>query len=215
MWRREAAWAARTVPAPSGCLGTRSSGPMMSSESTSKVAEGFPKIDRHLGPSLPRPAARVIERAPQHAGVAAVEWMRAIDFGPSPLQAVSLQPEAVQERWTRPPSGETPSSGRATGREGSPRSSEHRRRSRRPLPAPSPARPLSRGRRRQRARWARCQPPAQWSHRRPGAGGQSCGRVHVTCSGIGPLGSHGCSFTASATFQVPRSITPSAASMTL
>ena len=41
------------------------------------------------------------------------------------------------------------------------------------------------------------------------------GRVHVTCSGIGPLGSHGCSVTASATFQVPRSITPSAASMTL
>ena len=33
--------------------------------------------------------------------------------------------------------------------------------------------------------------------------------------GIGPLGSHGCSATASATFQVPRSITPRAASMTL
>ena len=41
------------------------------------------------------------------------------------------------------------------------------------------------------------------------------GRDHVTCNGIGPLGSHGCSSTASATFQVPRSITPSAASMTL
>ena len=41
------------------------------------------------------------------------------------------------------------------------------------------------------------------------------GRVHVTCGGIGPLGSHGCSLTASVTFQVPRSITPSAASMTL
>ena len=41
------------------------------------------------------------------------------------------------------------------------------------------------------------------------------GRVHATCNGIGPLGSHGCSATASATFQVPRSITPSAASMTL
>ena len=41
------------------------------------------------------------------------------------------------------------------------------------------------------------------------------GRVHVTCNGIGPLGSQGCSATASATFQVPRSITPSAASMTL
>jgi hypothetical protein len=36
-----------------------------------------------------------------------------------------------------------------------------------------------------------------------------CGRVKVTFSGIGPLGSHGCSFTASATFEVPRSITPS------
>src|SRR5262245_8968060 len=36
----------------------------------------------------------------------------------------------------------------------------------------------------------------------------------VTWIGIGPLGSHGCSLTASATFQVPRSITPSAASMT-
>jgi hypothetical protein len=33
--------------------------------------------------------------------------------------------------------------------------------------------------------------------------------------GIGPLGSHGCSATASVTFHVPRSITPSAASMTL
>ena len=37
----------------------------------------------------------------------------------------------------------------------------------------------------------------------------------VTWVGIGPLGSHGCSLTASATFQVPRSITPRAASMTL
>ncbi len=37
----------------------------------------------------------------------------------------------------------------------------------------------------------------------------------VTCVGIGPLGSHGCSATASATFQVPRSSTPRAASMTL
>ena len=45
--------------------------------------------------------------------------------------------------------------------------------------------------------------------------GSVAGRVHVTCSGIGPLGSQGCSATASATFQVPRSITPSAASMTL
>jgi hypothetical protein len=41
------------------------------------------------------------------------------------------------------------------------------------------------------------------------------GRVQVTFSGMGPLGSHGCCFTASATFQVPRSSTPSAASMTL
>jgi hypothetical protein len=40
-------------------------------------------------------------------------------------------------------------------------------------------------------------------------------RDHVTRVGIGPFGSHGCSFTASATFQVPRSITPRAASMTL
>ena len=38
---------------------------------------------------------------------------------------------------------------------------------------------------------------------------------HVTSVGIGPLGSHGCSATASVTFQVPRSITPSAASITL
>jgi hypothetical protein len=45
--------------------------------------------------------------------------------------------------------------------------------------------------------------------------GSVAGRVHVTCSGIGPLGSQGCSFTASVTFQVPRSVTPSAASMTL
>ena len=37
----------------------------------------------------------------------------------------------------------------------------------------------------------------------------------VTSVGIGPLGSHGCSLTASVTFHVPRSITPSAASMTL
>ena len=29
----------------------------MSSESTSKVAEGFPKIDRHREPSPPRPVA--------------------------------------------------------------------------------------------------------------------------------------------------------------
>ncbi len=37
----------------------------------------------------------------------------------------------------------------------------------------------------------------------------------VTSVGIGPLGSQGCSLTASPTFQVPRSITPSAASMSL
>jgi hypothetical protein len=43
----------------------------------------------------------------------------------------------------------------------------------------------------------------------------AAGRVHVTSNGIGPLGSHGCSFTASVTFQVPRLVTPSAASMTL
>lgn len=41
------------------------------------------------------------------------------------------------------------------------------------------------------------------------------GRVQVTLSGIGPLGSHGCSAAASSTFQVPRSITPSAGSITL
>ena len=35
----------------------------------------------------------------------------------------------------------------------------------------------------------------------------------VTLVGMGPLGSQGCSVTASATFQVPRSITPSAASI--
>ncbi len=35
----------------------------------------------------------------------------------------------------------------------------------------------------------------------------------LTLVGIGPLGSQGCSATASATFQVPRSITPSAASI--
>jgi len=45
--------------------------------------------------------------------------------------------------------------------------------------------------------------------------GSVAGRVHVTCNGIGPLGSQGCSATASVTFQVPRSVTPSAASMTL
>ncbi len=39
--------------------------------------------------------------------------------------------------------------------------------------------------------------------------------AHEISVGIGPLGSQGCSATASATFQVPRSITPSAASMIL
>jgi Type I GTP cyclohydrolase folE2 len=58
------------------------------------------------------------------------------------------------------------------------------------------------------------------SHKRSGHAtapnrGSVEGRVHVTCNGIGPLGSQGCSATASVTFQVPHSVTPSAASMTL
>lgn len=43
----------------------------------------------------------------------------------------------------------------------------------------------------------------------------TCRADQVTWYGIGPSGSHGCAFTASATRQVPRSITPRAASMTL
>src|SRR6201997_4635593 len=53
--------------------------------------------------------------------------------------------------------------------------------------------------------------PRRPHHRCAHAPPSVAGRVQVTFSGIGPLGSHGCSFTASATFQVPRSITPSAA----
>ena len=48
-----------------------------------------------------------------------------------------------------------------------------------------------------------------------GVGSRLPASDHVTWVGIGPLGSHGCSLTASDTFQVPRSITPRAASMTL
>jgi hypothetical protein len=48
-----------------------------------------------------------------------------------------------------------------------------------------------------------------------GVGSRMPASDQVTLVGIGPLGSHGCSLTASDTFQVPRSITPRAASMTL
>src|SRR5271156_1467906 len=54
--------AGNTVGSPnrasaSGCLGTRSSGTHDVLGEHSKVAEGFPKIDRHRGPLLARPAA--------------------------------------------------------------------------------------------------------------------------------------------------------------
>ena len=45
------------------------------------------------------------------------------------------------------------------------------------------------------------------------AAGSVPGSDQLTWVGMGPLGSHGCSATASATFQVPRSMTPSAASI--
>ena len=76
---------------------------------------------------------------------------------------------------------------------------------------------LREARPRQRARWARCRRRPQWSSPPPAesAGRPPCRGVHVTCNGIGPLGSQGCSATASVTFQLPRSMTPRAASMTL
>ena len=140
--------------------------------------------------------------------------MRAIDFGPSPLQAVSLQTETVQE--------------------GGPDRHGVKRR----------AVVVQQARHDGLARAsAAADLVGRFQHRdlhtlfREGDGGSepvgpaandkrsghatapnrasAAGRVHVTCSGIGPLGSHGCSATASATFQLPRSITPSAASMTL
>src|ERR1700742_232316 len=48
-----------------------------------------------------------------------------------------------------------------------------------------------------------------------GAAAGGCGAVQVIWVGMGPSGSQGCAATASATCQVPRSITPSAASITL
>ena len=66
-WMRAARWAHRTGPASAGGAGTRSSGPMMSSARSSKLADGHPNSPRQRDPSAPRPAAVWLDGAVQHA----------------------------------------------------------------------------------------------------------------------------------------------------
>ena len=140
--------------------------------------------------------------------------MRAIDFGPSPLQAVSLQTETVEE-------------GGSDGHGVKRRAVVVQKAGHDGLARASAAADLVGRLQHRDLRTLFCEGdggsepvgPAPDHHRSCHATapnrGSAAGRVHVTCNGIGPLGSQGCSATASVTFQVPRSITPSAASMTL
>ena len=67
------------------------------------------------GPVGAEPGGGVVDRALQHARIAAVERVHTVDLGPAPAQPVAVEAEAVQERRTRPPSGGSPSSGHGAG----------------------------------------------------------------------------------------------------
>ncbi len=124
---------------------------------------------------------------------------------------------ARSETVTRPPSDGSPSSGRASGRGRSPRWCGCPTDLVGGLQDGHPQTSLGEGDRGREAVWSGADDDRGAHATAVGAvfGVRLAASDQVTSVGIGPLGSHGCSATASATFQVPRSITPSAASMTL
>ena len=222
--------AGRSGPAAADGVGTCSSGPMMSSVSVVEARRAGRTPARQRRRPAPSPAAVSVDRTVQHTGVAVVERVRAVDLGPPPAQPVALQAEAragrasrraigwKAEQWSCSRPGRIASLVRVPPPISSAASSTvtcDARAGPGPTAAASPFGPLP-------TTIAVLMPIVSRSRRsRPRvlAGGlgapasAGAGPGHV--GGIGPFGSQGCSPTASATFQVPRSITPRAASITL
>ena len=160
-------------------------------------------------PVDPEPVGRGLDRSVERPGGAVVERVDAIDLGPSPLQAIAVQPEVLDE----PGPGRHHVDGGAI--------VEHQTREDVLAGANAAADPVG-GLQHRDVDPLGGQGDGGGEPVGPGADhnrGTHCwrtpARCQVTLSGIGPLGSHGCSSTRSFTFQVPRSITPRAASITL
>ena len=169
-----------------------------------------------------QPGRGLLDRPVQQASLTGVERVRAVDLRPAPGQSVLVQPRPFRngeptaigwkaEQWSscsRPGSSDSPERAPPPGSSAASSTVTRTPSRARATAAASPLGPPPTTR---RGGHATTSFPSCWSL----TACRAPARDQVTFSGIGPLGSHGCSATRSFTCQVPRSMTPSAASMTL